>query len=112
MRKILTLVVATFALIGCGDYTGDTAYSYDNSTDNSVDSSTNYICTDNNGTNCYSDDYSYYVDGNGSVDGVADTPSGVYDASYSASECAANGYFFCSIEQKCLNIPASSGTCN
>ena len=103
--------VAVFMLNGCGDYTGDTSSTY-NESDYINDSSTNYICTDNNGTNCYTPDYSSYVSNDGTIDEVADEPSGDFDSEYTASECAANGYFFCSIEQKCLNIPADGGTCN
>ena len=111
--KYFVMIMAAFLVVGCGDYIGDTsAYSYESNTDNSVDNSTQYICRDNTDTQCYTPSYEGYVDKDGEFNDVADEPTGDYDPTYSPAECAANGYFFCSIEQKCLNIPASGGTCN
>jgi len=117
MKKLILGVAFSIAMVGCGNYTGDTsvyeeAYVGGDNTviDNSVDIS--ITCTENNDTMCYTPDRELFKDADGTYDDVADTPSGVYDASYSPAECAANGYFFCSIEQKCLNIPATTGSCN
>ena len=112
--KYFVMIMAAFLAVGCGDYTGDYVGDTTNTTntDNSVDNSTDYICRDNADTQCYTPDYSGYIDKDGEFNDVADEPTGEYDASYSPAECAANGFFWCSIEQKCLNIPASGGTCN
>ncbi len=37
--------------------------------------------------------------------------SGDYDPSWTKAECDANGYFWCSIEQKCLNQSATGSSC-
>ena len=113
MIKFLGMAVMAVLIVGCGDYQGDTSRSYvGDSTDNSVDNSVNYICTDNNDTSCYNEEYTLYRDENGSISGVADEPTGDYDPTYNVRECAINGYFWCSIEQKCLNQPAAGSSCS
>jgi len=115
MKKLILGVALSVAMIGCANYTGDTDVyegSYVGGDSTVTDSSTNYICQSNTDTQCYTPSYDGYVDENGDFNDVADEPTGDYDASYSPAECAANGYFYCSIENKCLNIPASGGTCN
>ncbi len=37
--------------------------------------------------------------------------SGDYDPSWTKAECDANGYFWCSIDQRCLNQPAAGSSC-
>ena len=119
MIKFLGMAVMAVLIVGCGDYQGDTSKSYvgetditDNSVDNSIDRGT-YIY-DNNGT------VTYYGPNNGNVtelaDGtledIPDEPSGDYDATYTEGECAANGYFWCPLEEACLNQPATGSSCS
>ena len=106
------MIMVAFLAVGCGDYTGDTKVFEGDYVGGDIVQGDKVVCTDANQTECYSPDYSTYTQKDGSIDDVADEPSGDYDASYSPAECAANGYFWCGIEQKCLNIPANSGTCN
>jgi len=112
--KYLVLALALAALSGCvnieGDKTGTKVVVDNNSSYTTTDVSV--ICQNNTDTQCYTPGYSGYVDSNGDYNDVADVITGDYDASYTPSECAANGYFWCSIEQRCLNIQADSGTCN
>jgi len=116
MKKLILGVALSVAMVGCANYTGDTevyegAYvGGDNTTiDNSVDISV--VCTDNNSTMCYTPDRALFKDEDGSYDDVADEPTGDYDPEYTPAECAANGYFWCSIENMCLNVPAGGGNC-
>ena len=127
MIKLILGTCLVFVLVACGDYTGDSESSYvgdttntDNSIriDNSVDNS--FIVKDNNGTITYhspsnGDEVGIDTDGDGEVDemvDIADTVSGEYDSTYDATECAQNGYFFCTIEQKCLNQPSTGSSCS
>ena len=49
--------------------------------------------------------------GSSSSDGADSVEDGVYKADYNAAQCSEAGFFFCSIEQKCLNQPTVGGTC-
>jgi len=111
MRKLILGVALSVAMIGCANYTGDTDVYEGDYVNGDIISGDKVVCTDNNSTECYSPDYSTYTQSDGTVDDVADEPSGDYSETYTISECNANGYFWCSIEQKCLNIPADGGTC-
>lgn len=42
----------------------------------------------------------------------ATTSTGTYNPNYSPSECAANGYFYCTISNSCQNSPATGSTCD
>jgi len=54
-------------------------------------------------------EYHYANDGTGANDPYfGDVP---YDATFNKAECNQAGYFFCSIEQKCLNKPLTGGSC-
>ena len=100
MRNITLAIVASFLLVACGDYTGDTTYETDNST--SYGEGTVLIC-DN--STCVEAPPEYdNGDGNATV--------GVYDADYNQVECNAAGFFYCTIENMCLNQPRTSGSCN
>ena len=103
----IAVIASTLALVGCADYTGASSNSYTN-----IDNSQDYICKDNKDTDCYTQDFSVHKDRNGRLSSVADEPSGEYDPEYTPEECAANGYFWCSIEDRCLNKPADGGTCS
>lgn len=101
---ILSGLVAVFALNACiPDYTGDTTYDY--STDNSqVDygSGTVLICDNSECTAAPAE----YTDGDGNA------TVGVYSADYNQIECGAAGFFWCTIENMCLNQSITTGSCN
>ena len=69
-----------------------------------------------NGTVTYStgDDFGQGDVGTGDTDGdgVPDVEVGVYDDAYDQAECTASGFFYCTLENKCLDQPASGGTCS
>jgi len=96
-------ILATFAIIGCGDYTRtDGSGNTDNSfTDNST--------TDNSAT-----DNSQGSGADGTVDAnkTTDIEEGIYRQDYTPQECTAAGFFYCTIEDMCLDTPKATGTCN
>jgi len=139
MRKfVMSLVALGFLtapmlmLQGCGNLaTGDTVNSVandnsgqDNSVYNNYPDGTVLTCTDANCTISTTDDNSdnsvISSDENGTVDegdaqeaiASGDTVVGVYSDTYNQTECGAAGFFFCTIEQMCLNQPLNSGTCS
>jgi len=123
MKNILLVTVLSFAIVGCAEYTGDTTYNDNSGQDLSVSYGEGdvLICSDSNCT--YTGETISISDVNNSKsDPLNEDASdlidsgevvvGVYDENYSPSECAGAGFFFCSIEQKCLNQPVVSGSCN
>jgi len=111
MKYLVMAALAALVFSGCGDIEGDVLNS-NNTVDNSVDNSVSYVCTDNNSTNCYTPGREGFIDDEGNYNDVSDVVIGDYDPSYDQRECAAAGFFWCSIKNKCLNIPARTGTCN
>ena len=114
--KYILITILVLGLSGC-NIEGDTLTHHDNSTidntDNSIDNSIDYICTDNNNTECYTPDHSGYVDDEGNYNDVgAASEADEYDASDDAQTCVAKGFFFCPLTQTCNNVTASSGTCS
>jgi len=126
MRKIVMSFVALgflaapmLMLQGCGDYTGDTENTYQESHYTFIDNGIEY----GSGTvlNCDDANCSVMVDGSGTPvkdgdDNASDGDAvvGTYSAAYSQSECNAAGFFFCTIEDKCLNqrVDDSSSSCS
>jgi len=131
MRKFIMSMVAlgflaapVLMLQGCGNITGDTAYNdnsgqeIDNSYtfnegDRDYGSGTVLVCDD---ANC-----SVMVDESGrtitNADDEADAGDAVigeYSDAYSPAECNAAGFFYCTIEDKCLNqrVDDSSSSCS
>jgi hypothetical protein len=100
------LVLAGF-LSGCGNFT----YHSNNTTSTTTDNGSDYICKDNNSTSCYTAGKTGYIDKNGEYNDVADVATKEYDPNWGPAECSAHGKFFCSIQQKCLDIPAKTGSC-
>ena len=130
MTKITTLtaIFAALALVGCSTGSdGGTASTgvAGSTTTYNVDSgggdvTINDTTVGENGTYIQNQDGTVtYTSGNDNVFtlpsgekvSIAGSPSGDYDPTYNAEECAANGYFYCTLENKCLNTPASGGTC-
>ena len=113
------LAAPMLMLQGCGDYTGDTVrndytneYSY---TENNIDYGTGTVLQCND-ANC-----SVMKDESGRTITVGDDEAttgdaivGQYDENYTPAECKAAGFFYCSIEDKCLNqrVDDASSSCS
>ena len=132
MRKIVMSLVALgflaapmLMLQGCGNLaTGDTVNSVsndnsgqDNSVYNNYPDGTVLTCTDSNcslsTTSSVSTDINGSIDADEAIDAINDgnTVVGVYSDEYTQTECAEAGFFYCTIEDMCLNQPVSSGSC-
>lgn len=99
--KTALLIILAFSLNACvPDISGDV----DNSIDNSIvyGEGTVLNCTD---ANC-----SVAVDQTDPSEG--DAVVGVYSADYNRVECTSAGFFYCTIEDVCLDQPISTGTCD
>ena len=106
------MIITAFVMSGCADFTGDTTY--DSSTDNSVNIDRSHTVRDSNGTTTY---YSAKTPNDLTDDEIGDgVPSDVvvgdYDPNYSKEECGQAGFFFCPLENKCLNQPAYGSSCS
>lgn len=93
------MAVLAFGLSGCVSIEGDT--------DNSVDESVTY----GNGDvlDCRDGNCTLAPEGTDPTDG--DAVVGEYNAEYTQAECTAAGFFYCTIENVCMNTPAAGGTC-
>ena len=120
--RYLLLCVAVFAMVGCGNITGDTA-NYDqsgqnnsytfNEGDRDYGSGTVLVCDDANCSVMVDESGRTITSGDDAAD-EGDAIVGDYDASYTQSECNAAGFFYCMIEDKCLNqrVDDSSSSCS
>ncbi len=114
-------ILAAMLLVGCGDFTGDTTNN-DNSGqdhsyyfvegDRSYGSGTYLFCTDANCSVTQTDDNSGN-DSNNTYD-EPDAVVGEYSEYYTQAECNAAGFFYCTVQDKCLNQPVNdaSSSCN
>jgi len=107
--------ILALGLQGCGDISGDTAYNDNSGQDNS------YTFTEGDrdygsGTVLFCNDANCSVNASNSSSSASDGDAvvGEYDDSYTQSECQAAGFFYCTIEDKCLNqrVDDSSSSCN
>jgi len=118
----LTAIVAVLVLTGCGGGGSDSQYE---ATSPSAGAGTTNVYAGGDVTlnqTVVADGGTYIYNGDGTVtfisgDGnyLGDTnpePTGDYDHSDDAQECAANGYFWCPISQQCLNKPANGSSCS
>jgi len=112
--KYLALALALAALSGCvnieGDKTGTKVVVDNNSSYTTTDVSV--ICQNNTDTQCYTPGYSGYVDSNGDYNDVADVTTGEFDVTDDAATCTSKGYFYCSLNNVCVNTRADAGSCN
>ena len=130
MRKIIMSLVAfgfltapMLMLQGCGDTKGDANYTEVTSIDSGggdvtindvqVSEEGTYIYNENGTVTFTTGDENVIQPANGDSDGdgVVDVTVGDYDEGYDASQCNAAGFFYCTIENKCLNQPSDAGTC-
>jgi len=89
MKKLVVALVAVFMMAGCLDVSSDgngsgNDYSHDHNNDNSVHEGT---------------------------EGTTKPDPDTYDEGLSQEECNDLGFFYCTIENKCLNQDNSGGTC-
>jgi len=111
MWKLIILVAVM--LVGCGDYTGDTTNNDNTNQDHSYmfiegdrayGEGTYLFCTDANCSVTNADNNSDNSDNSGDdVYDEADAIVGVYDPEYNQVECNAAGFFYCTVEDQCLN---------
>ena len=123
MRRLLSIaalnIVGVLLINGCGDITGDTAHNdYTQTseyyyTENNIDygSGTVLLCDDSN-CSVMKDESGRTITSGGNDKG--DATVGVYDPTYTQSECQAAGFFYCTVQDKCLNqrVDDSSSSCN
>ena len=126
MRKIVVSFVALgflaapmLMLQGCGNLdTGDTVNTaivdnsgQDNSVYNNYPDGTVLTCTD---ANCSLVSTETITNESDAIDSINDgnTVVGVYSDEYTQTECSEAGFFYCTIDNLCLDQPVSSGTCN
>ena len=101
---ILAAFVAVFALNACIPDISETNndYSVDNS-DNSLTFGDGDVLICDNSTCSIAPDGTSEDDGNVTV--------GVFDSTYTQTECTAAGFFWCTIENACIDVPTATGTC-
>lgn len=88
MKKILTVVASTLILLltGCGETTSGDTYNVTSGGDTHIGDANTVL-----------------------EEGVSE---GIYREDYSQESCEAAGFFYCTIENQCLDIPLSGGSCN
>lgn len=110
MKKLLLLtaaIAASLTLSGCiPDVSGDTNNDYSTSTvtdsyNNTYDVGTLLMCE---GSTCE-------VAPAGTDEGDADAVVGEFNVEYTQAACTEAGFFFCTIEQVCLDVATDSGSC-
>jgi len=116
--KSTILALMALLVVGCGDLdTGDSVsndytseYYY---TENNIDygSGTVLLCDDSN-CSVMKDESGDTVTSGGNDKG--DATVGVYDPAYTQAECTAAGYFYCTVQDQCLNqrVDDSSSSCS
>ena len=104
------IAAATVGFTGCGDYTGDTTNNDNTDQDHSYmfvegdrayGEGTYLFCTDANCSVTNADNNS--DNSTDEYSDEADAIVGVYDSEYNQVECQSAGFFYCTVEDKCLN---------
>ena len=90
--KLILLTILAFSLSACIE-TGDTSTTIDNSVRGGT-----LTCTD---SECS------LAEPGSDVDAVI----GLYNPDYNQVECTSAGFFYCTIEDMCLDQPLDTGTC-
>lgn len=95
------LLAPMLMLQGCADFTGDTSHVTTTNTTTDYGEGTVLLCNDSNCTAAKDD--THFSDGDAVV--------GVYDADYTQVECEAAGFFYCTIDNVCINDSLEDGSC-
>ena len=116
--------IIALSISGCSDTRGDTVNTEITKIDSGGgDVTINDVEVSDEGTYIYNSDGSVTFTtgdenniegvgtGDSDGDGVEDVEVGTFSAAYSQSECTAAGFFYCTIENVCLDQPAVGGTC-
>ncbi len=100
MKKFwLMATIVVFMLAGCTE--GESSPTASTTTVTQAEGAT-FITTDSGDIINVTGDY---------LIGEAPNPSGAYSSGYNQAECTEEGYFWCSIESRCLNQAISTGSC-
>jgi len=123
-KYILILVLPLLLLVGCGETSGDSRGDTNIATttvDAEGDVTINDVTVESGGTYIQNADGTVtYSSGAGDVTSSAEEAAataekaaedGTYDPTYTRAECTEAGFFYCTLENKCLNQPASGGQC-
>lgn len=126
MKTVFTGLIALIAsamIAGCGS--SDTTYTAEGalppgeattsilvSSDNGSSSGLSYTNVGENGilVECGDGDGDCNLAVNSASENV-EVEEGVYNASYTQDQCTEAGFFFCTIENACLDQPTSGGSC-
>ena len=122
MKKIILLSALAFIFTACGETSGDADYRGDTTVNTTTidsgggDVTINDVEVDGNGTYIYNEDGTVtYSTGDGftntsGADAIVEASDG-FDEGYDQAECTAAGYFYCTLNNICVNQPADAGTC-
>ena len=95
--KVIVIIVMALMLTACGSTTTTTEVTQVTQGDNGT-----YI---NNADGTVT--YIQHISDGDATDGT----TGEFDAGDDAQECRSKGFFYCKLENKCMNTEASSGSC-
>ena len=127
--KYLLLIALAVLIVGCGETSGDSDYRGDTTiTNTTIDSgggdvTINDVEVSDEGTYIYNSDGTVTFTtgdenniegvgtGDSDGDGIPDVEVGSYNEYYDQAQCTAAGFFYCTIENQCLDQPAAAGTC-
>ena len=111
MKKIMVAALAALFLAGCGEEFSTSETSETVNTEIPAASNTMTVTAGGDVT-------IHQVGGDYTVTTNTESNSGIeydatnYDPEYSQATCRENGFFWCTIENRCLNQPADTGTCS
>ena len=124
MRKFIVMIMAILAVLslaGCGEGSTSAEDKQNSGNSTTINAGGDVVITDvevtGEGTYIQTEGDVIYVAGDYNADGAnagdeaAEYDPDAYDATYSQSECTANGFFFCTLANKCLNQPLKAGSC-
>ncbi len=121
LLSAILFIVAILTINGCGLDTGDTTnndysgqeYSYSyvfSEGDRDYGDGTVLYCNDANCSVSNTDDNSDNSETDDNSDNSGDAVVGVYDVNYNQVECNAAGFFYCTVDDVCMNLPVDDAS--